>query len=234
MNDHQVIERIKSEANIAPKAIPLDKEELEAAGIDLDSLPIASAAIDDANLQFCTTLNYPQKAASINTIDSFNNQSKSTGSNEEKQKELHIERIKPQNLTASDTTPSTAKPHSLLKPAEKFNLFLSASITLLAVISVIAMLVCAVLLFFDREQKLYLMGPAAAILFGFAYLVFASKTKCCVCFQKQFVKNRSSKKSNAHHIPLLGYVIPTCLSIVFRGWYRCMICGTEIGVYRDK
>lgn len=53
---------------------------------------------------------------------------------------------------------------------------------------------------------------------------------CPVCRQAQYAAKHCSKHDRAHHLPLLGYRVPTALHLLRYKWFRCIFCGTSIRV----
>ncbi len=75
----------------------------------------------------------------------------------------------------------------------------------------------------------WVLGILLVSLFsGIAYLIFSLKARCCVCRQQQFVPKKCMKHRKAHHIPLIGYIFPTALQVMFYSWFYCIYCGTAV------
>lgn len=70
--------------------------------------------------------------------------------------------------------------------------------------------------------------PFALPLIGLIYAILGNMGSCRVCCQKLFVPKSHLKNSRAHHVPLLGYILPLCVHIVLFRWFRCTHCGTPI------
>ncbi|MEY3395810.1 MAG: hypothetical protein RL346_2047 [Verrucomicrobiota bacterium] len=70
--------------------------------------------------------------------------------------------------------------------------------------------------------------PIALPVIGIGYLISGLPGRCRICRQKLFVHISPHKHVKAHHLPVLGYVLPLCLHLLFFGWFRCSSCGTPI------
>lgn len=111
-----------------------------------------------------------------------------------------------------------------------------AVITLTLVVITPLAIVSSALLLLSREMPekfswsppWLLALPAAFPLVGIAWLLWGISAKCRICGIKLFVHRHHRKNAKAHHLPLLGYVIPLCLHILFFRWFRCTHCGTPV------
>lgn len=86
-------------------------------------------------------------------------------------------------------------------------------------------------LFKDWElgHKLWLLAvPAAFIAFGLCYLVISRPVKCRVCGQPLYISKACRRNPKAHHVPLLGYILPTVIHLLIFHWFCCMYCGTSV------
>jgi len=229
-----------------PQAVLLTQEELDEAGIDFEQLPIAEPASSQNSMRALAVLNYAvenlnhqQTYEKVSIPEkNLNNQNTSEARTTSlkiipTKDELVIERVEPQFMKLGGAE-ETAISHTSADASATNNIgiFLGALGTLLVTLSLLGMIICAIAMLFFPEEKLLLIGPGAALVFGLFYLLFCQKQRCCVCNQRQFIKPRNYKKSTSHHIKGLGYFIPTCLHIVLRGWYRCMVCGTRLKIYK--
>ena len=231
---------LEREIAIAPIAIPLTEEEFTQAHIDPKAIPIATSAHLATDLIFCTEENKP-----FSENPKVQLEIKTPELIERQQSNLVIERVvKKSHLHDTHFSSSTPLAENTLTDPNlreldivdphKTNTYLSAWFFLFLIFSIIATLVSTVLLYFDREQKLYLIAPAAMLVLGCLYFLWIMNTRCCVCHQKQFTIAKNRKKQRAHYIPLLGYVFPTALHMAFRGFYRCMVCGSGISLFKNK
>lgn len=79
------------------------------------------------------------------------------------------------------------------------------------------------------EQKYWLLVvPGTFFIFAFLYLTVSRPVKCRVCGQPLYSPKACRRNPKAHHIPFLGYIIPTSLQLWLFNWFRCMYCGTSI------
>lgn len=112
----------------------------------------------------------------------------------------------------------------------------AAWITLLLVmITPLAILSSALLLLsrelpekFSWSPQWLLIFPIAFPVLGIAWLLWGHSGKCRICGIKLFVHRTHLKNSKAHHLPLLGYVVPLCVHILLFRWFRCTHCGTPV------
>ncbi|MGJ8695106.1 MAG: DUF4332 domain-containing protein [Verrucomicrobiaceae bacterium] len=70
--------------------------------------------------------------------------------------------------------------------------------------------------------------PAALVFFGLLYLMFAVPVKCRICGQPAFWPKACRRHVKAHHIPLIGYILPTSVHMIVFKWFRCIYCGTSV------
>lgn len=74
----------------------------------------------------------------------------------------------------------------------------------------------------------FLLFPVMLPVFGVLYFTVAFGGKCRICGQKLFVPHRCLRHVKAHHIPVIGYIIPTSLHLLVFQWFRCIFCGTPV------
>ncbi len=84
--------------------------------------------------------------------------------------------------------------------------------------------------FQSRNSMLsYLGGITITVVIGVLfYLCFGLSARCRVCGQRQFVPKKCLKHKKAHHIPVIGYILPTALQVLFFKWFYCIYCGTAV------
>ena len=120
--------------------------------------------------------------------------------------------------------------------AAPFSLAFGAVITLLLMLVLPAALVSATLLFISDQfpgslpwvPKWILAFPLALPVLGFLYLAFGVGGKCRICGQRLFWPRHCRKNSKAHHVPLVGHIVPTALHMLTFRWFRCIYCGTPV------
>ena len=79
------------------------------------------------------------------------------------------------------------------------------------------------------ELKFWLLLlPGLFFFFGFLYLTISRTVTCRVCGQPVFSQKACRRNPKAHHIPLLGHIIPTSIHLWIFHWFRCMYCGTSV------
>lgn len=81
----------------------------------------------------------------------------------------------------------------------------------------------------DKDKYNWVIwAPLLAVLGIILYFTLAQSSKCPVCNQKQFAPKICRKHRDAHHWPVLGYMLPTALHALIFKWFRCIYCGTSI------
>jgi len=100
----------------------------------------------------------------------------------------------------------------------------------LAVISAILLLLSDVQPgLFGWVPKWSLVFPCALPIAGLAYLIWGvGAGKCRICGQRLFVPKHCRKNAKAHHVPFIGYILPTALHMLVFRWFRCTYCGTPV------
>jgi len=66
------------------------------------------------------------------------------------------------------------------------------------------------------------------VLSGLSYLIWGLRARCRICGQRQFAPKMCLKNRKAHHIKLIGYILPTALHAMFYHWFYCIYCGTAV------
>ncbi len=75
----------------------------------------------------------------------------------------------------------------------------------------------------------WVVGLASGMLLSaLCYLIWGISARCRVCGQRQFAPKKCLKNKKAHHIPVLGYILPTALQALIFKWFYCIYCGTAV------
>lgn len=74
----------------------------------------------------------------------------------------------------------------------------------------------------------WVVAPAVTLILGLLYLMVASKIKCRICGQPLYIPKGCRRHVKAHHIPLIGYILPMSLQMLIFHWFRCSYCGTSV------
>jgi DNA-directed RNA polymerase subunit RPC12/RpoP len=222
-------EQLKKEIQIAPVAIPLSEQEILLAGFQLSDIPEAQAVDETTEVNICLPENNPKIENTRSALEKILPRKKDEDY-AQKVETFVVERVAPAQIISS-LTPNSSK-RSKLQYRRRY--LLGAWLTLVLTLSILFTLVSAAVLYFDRYSKLHLSALALTCLFIPLYLIFVSRVRCNICHQRLFYKEKTAKKRSAHYFPLIGYVIPTCLHIVFKGWFRCMHCGAETSLSKAK
>ena len=72
------------------------------------------------------------------------------------------------------------------------------------------------------------IAPLGLVISALFYLMFGLKPRCRICGQGVFVSKSCHRHTKAHHIPVIGYILPTALQMLIFRWFRCIYCGTSI------
>lgn len=116
-------------------------------------------------------------------------------------------------------------------------MLMGALVTLLLMIDLPLAVLSAILLLLSDQKpatfswvpKWFLVFPLALPVIGLAFLILGvAGGKCRICTQRQFVPRACRKNAKAHHVPLIGYIIPTALHMLVFRWFRCTYCGTPV------
>jgi hypothetical protein len=99
----------------------------------------------------------------------------------------------------------------------------------------IGIMAALMLLMKDQQQAMFqwvpgwfIVLPFLVFVFGLLYFLVSFHASCRVCGQKCFVPRECLKNKKAHHLPVLGYILPTALHMLVFRWFRCAHCGTPI------
>jgi hypothetical protein len=123
--------------------------------------------------------------------------------------------------------------------ANPWRLMAAAVVTLLLAVTLPLAIVSAGLLLWSDLQpdvlpwvpKWLLAFPLALPVVGAAYFIWGvGSGRCKICSQPLFVPKGANKNSKAHHVPVIGYIIPTALHLLVFRWFRCTYCGTAVRV----
>ncbi|BDS08531.1 hypothetical protein NT6N_35710 [Oceaniferula spumae] len=75
----------------------------------------------------------------------------------------------------------------------------------------------------------WVVGISSGLLLSaLCYLFWGLSARCRVCGQRQFAPKKCLKNKKAHHIPLIGYILPTAVHALFYKWFYCTYCGTAV------
>ena len=104
---------------------------------------------------------------------------------------------------------------------------------ILSNICILAGIILTPLVLVDKEQYSWAVWSPLLIVLGlFIYLTLARKASCPICNQKQYRPKACLKHRNAHHFPIIGYMLPTALHALLFKWFRCIFCGTSVRLKR--
>lgn len=128
------------------------------------------------------------------------------------------------------------KPHSrsyirgVLHP-QPFRVRMGALITLFLLLLIPSTFVAGGLILAKVENWVwYSIIPGLTVVFGLLYLMCARGMRCRICGQPLFASKRCHRHAKAHHLPLIGYIFPTCIRILIFSWFRCTYCGTSVRI----
>jgi len=85
-------------------------------------------------------------------------------------------------------------------------------------------------LLYDAPETMWWVAGIVCglILSSLSYLFWGLSARCRVCGQRQFAPKKCLKNRKAHHVPLIGYILPTALHAIFFKWFYCIYCGTAV------
>jgi hypothetical protein len=76
----------------------------------------------------------------------------------------------------------------------------------------------------------FIVFPIAVPLLGILYFLVSYRVKCRVCAQRVLAPRQCLKNKKAHHVPLLGHIMPLALHTIFFKWFNCTYCGTAVRI----
>lgn len=108
------------------------------------------------------------------------------------------------------------------------------TLMLLAILP-IAVVVPPLLLLQDGDPEFYHWVRPWWIVFAFLlpvmgllWLFWGYSCSCRICRQKLFLPRKHRKNAKAHHVFLLGYIVPLIFHMLIFKWFRCTHCGTPV------
>lgn len=91
------------------------------------------------------------------------------------------------------------------------------------------------LLLYDGNPEAYpwvrpwwVVFPFLVPVAGLGWLIWGHSCSCRICRQRLFIPSKHRKNIKAHHLPVLGYILPLCLHLLVFNWFRCTHCGTPV------
>ena len=149
----------------------------------------------------------------------------------ERNKEFDLRKTATPEINAGRTLHSRAYIRGVLHP-QPFRVKLGAFLSVLTLILIpLSLMAGGALLLFKDDHELVIWSaavPAVLVILALMYSMFARPVKCRVCGQPLFQAKSCRRNPQAHHIPFLGYILPTSLQLLIFHWFRCMYCGTSI------
>jgi hypothetical protein len=230
-------------ASEIPIALPVKKDYIVQHKISVSEVPIMEDFLDEAEIRanLATRTNTVRKEAvrEINPKVSPGKKESAKGkigATDKKERSVIQPLQKAQGIdirkTASPKLNEGKKLHSrnyvrgVLYP-HPARIRLAAFVSVIFLILIPASFVAAILVLFKFPTWLLII-PGAFLLFGLLYLMIAKSVKCRICGQPLFSPMSCRRHSKAHHIPLIGYILPTSFHMLFFHWFRCIYCGTSV------
>jgi hypothetical protein len=167
--------------------------------------------------------------AKLQSIDDYRNNG-STLTSHEKQKDANNIR-EALSGTNAGVDPSSEKYIRGVLHNDAKRSYVGAWGQIIACVLLVGSIAPIVYILFQREH--YIWGwitPGLLFLSLVVYALFARKSSCPVCRQRQFVPKACRKHVKAHTWPMLGNMLPTAWHLVRYKWFRCIFCGTSIRV----
>jgi hypothetical protein len=227
--------------NPRPQAIPVRRETLRKARIELQDLPAAKRAegawdtepesqdapelvdgkVEEVATESLPHAQEPAQRESTQRTPAFQQP--------EPKKESSINRKALESTNRGVSPKSRRFVRGILHPSPS-KVILAAIFAILVRLTLVAAVVLMVLIVFDRvETSLVwwiLAFPAVAVF----HLIFVGQVRCRVCGQKEFVKSGAHKHVKTHHLLFLGPIISTGLHVLLFKWFHCMFCGTAVRI----
>jgi len=113
----------------------------------------------------------------------------------------------------------------------RISAFFAILVQLFLAITIIAVpsLMVYDMMFDVPEAMWWVLGIVICLVISaLCYLIWGISARCRVCGQRQFAPKKCLKNSKAHHIPLIGYILPTAVHSLFYKWFYCTYCGTAV------
>lgn len=149
----------------------------------------------------------------------------------ERNQEFDLRKMATPKLNVGRTLYSRAYIRGVLHP-QPFRVKLGAFLSVLTIVLIpLSLMAGGALLFFKDDHELVIWSaaiPAVLVILALMYLMFARPVKCRVCGQPLFQAKSCRRNPQGHHIPFLGYILPTSFQLLIFHWFRCMYCGTSI------
>jgi len=81
---------------------------------------------------------------------------------------------------------------------------------------------------YDWVRPWWVIFPFLVPVIGIFWLLWGYSCSCRICRQKLFVPRKHRKNAKAHHVPMLGHILPLVLHMLVFKWFRCTHCGTPV------
>ncbi len=108
-----------------------------------------------------------------------------------------------------------------------FNVYISAWITLLLYLDILAWIILPVLFMLELLPEISAIKLIVILIAGLLpFVLIARRAHCPVCNINLFMLRSFSESQYAHRFPLLNRNVSTALHIILFLWYRCPGCGT--------
>lgn len=101
-----------------------------------------------------------------------------------------------------------------------------ATVLLLPAICCLGIVPAMLLQGIEAEPIHLVYAGAACFALMLPHIIYSRITTCSVCHMRIFSFKNYGRNRAAHHLPILGYTIPTALHILLFFQYRCPACGT--------
>jgi len=232
----------------APLAVPLSGRVLRDRGIPLAEVPAGllpvSPAADPGPMARRVTITRglglpgrtPLDASKLRSVSELKTPAQRA------QEEAAAQRI-PANLlkvTRAETneglSPSSRRYIRGVLHPHRFRMVLGAVVTLVFMLLLPVSVVAVVLMLASDTRagglewvpRWLVAFPIGLLVVGVFYLLIAARMKCRVCAQRLLVPKNCRKNNKAHHVKMLGYILPLSLHLLAFRWFRCTFCGTAV------
>lgn len=231
--------QLEEEKKVSKYAIPISAEFIQLNNIDIDELPQISApeAIQSSTTTIprkegkSVAVHKPAKQAvdrsKVKSLDDFRTHGSSVAPLERPSDDSNVRA--PKDSTNAGVDPNS-KSYVRGVLHRDGGLTYWGAIAFLMTLVLLAISALPVIYIVVMRENFYLgfLSPVILIVALFVYVLFARKSSCPVCRQRQFVPKACNKHVKAHGSRLLGHMIPTALHLIRYKWFRCIFCGTAI------
>lgn len=217
-----------------PKAVPVKREVLRRARLELHDLPVAQLEepveeeVDlDSESNEAETQSEPAAESDTGAQDS--NRTPAF-------QQPPVQEAASINRKALESTNRGRKPSSrffvrgILHPVP-LKMILAAFFAIVFQLSFVVFLVVMALFALEKmDAREYWWLAVICPVAGLFYLIFANQARCRVCGQKEFLPSGAHKHVKTHRFLFFGPIFSTAVHLLTFKWIHCMFCGTAVRI----